>query len=202
MSYMSGLILRVADVDRFVAGWNDFGKQTFLDAGATSARISQSVFAGEDAGNIGIASEWDSIDVAIEAPAAILNIPESAEMMKSAGAEMLRRSLMRVQATRGSLEGKYGSLVVGTGDPATPEQMEANADAFWGHLQGAGNGAVWAQAVAAGPMTGAYLTMSLSDSVDQLMAAGQEAFADPAIQQILASMNFQLTGRSLFKVLG
>ena len=202
MSYMSGLILRVADVDRFVAGWNDFGKQTFLDAGATSARISQSVFAGEDAGNIGIASEWDSIDVAVEAPAAILNIPESAEMMKSAGAEMLRRSLMRVQATRGSLEGKYGSLVVGTGDPATPEQMEANADAFWGHLQGAGNGAVWAQAVAAGPMTGAYLTMSLSDSVDQLMAAGQEAFADPAIQQILASMNFQLTGRNLFKVLG
>ena len=199
---MSGLILRVADVDRFVAGWNDFGKQTFLDAGATSARISQSVFAGEDAGNIGIASEWDSIDVAIEAPAAILNIPESAEMMKSAGAEMLRRSLMRVQATRGSLEGKYGSLVVGTGDPATPEQMEANADAFWGHIQGGANGAMWAQAVAAGPMTGAYLTMSLSDSVDQLMAAGQEAFADPAIQQILASMNFQLTGRSLFKVLG
>ena len=202
MAYMSGLILRVADVDRFVAGWNDFGKQTFLDAGATSARISQSVFAGEDAGNIGIASEWDSIDVAIEAPAAILNIPESAEMMKSAGAEMLRRSLMRVQATRGSLEGKYGSLVVGTGDPATPEQMEANADAFWGHIQGGANGAMWAQAVAAGPMTGAYLTMSLSDSVDQLMAAGQEAFADPAIQQILASMNFQLTGRSLFKVLG
>ena len=202
MSYMSGLILRVADVDRFVAGWNDFGKQTFLDAGATSARISQSVFAGEDAGNIGIASEWDSIDVAIEAPAAILNIPESAEMMKSAGAEMLRRSLMRVQATRGSLEGKYGSLVVGTGDPATPEQMEANADAFWGHIQGGANGAMWAQAVAAGPMTGAYLTMSLSDSVDQLMTEGQKAFADPAIQQILASMNFQLTGRSLFKVLG
>jgi hypothetical protein len=202
MSYMSGLILRVADVDRFVAGWNDFGKQTFLDAGATSARISQSVFAGEDAGNIGIASEWDSIDVAIEAPAAILNIPESAEMMKSAGAEMLRRSLMRVQATRGSLEGKYGSLVVGTGDPATPEQMEANADAFWGHIQGGANGAMWAQAVAAGPMTGAYLTMSLSDSLDQLMTEGQKAFADPAIQQILASMNFQLTGRSLFKVLG
>jgi hypothetical protein len=202
MSYMSGLILRVADVDRFVAGWNDFGKQTFLDAGATSARISQSVFAGEDAGNIGIASEWDSIDVAIEAPAAILNIPESAEMMKSAGAEMLRRSLMRVQATRGSLEGKYGSLVVGTGDPATPEQMEANADAFWGHIQGGANGAMWAQAVAAGPMTGAYLTMSLSDSLDQLMTEGQKAFADPAIQQILASLNFQLTVRSLFKVLG
>ena len=202
MSYMSGLILRVADVDRFVAGWNDFGKQTFLDAGATSARISQSVFAGEDAGNIGIASEWDSIDVAIEAPAAILNIPESAEMMKSAGAEMLRRSLMRVQATRGSLEGKYGSLVVGTGDPAAPEQMEANADAFWGHIQGGANGAMWAQAVAAGPMTGAYLTMSLSDSLDQLMTEGQKAFADPAIQQILASLNFQLTVRSLFKVLG
>ena len=31
MAYMSGLILRVADVDRFVASyWNDFGKQQFL----------------------------------------------------------------------------------------------------------------------------------------------------------------------------
>ena len=38
---------------------------------------------------------------------------------------------------------------------------------------------MWAQAVAAGPMTGAYLTMSLSDSVDQLMTEGQKAFADP-----------------------
>ena len=84
MSYMSGLILRVADVDRFVAGWNDFGKQQFLDLGATSARISQSVFAGEDAGNIGLASEWDSVDAAMEHPAAVRSNPETAEMMKSA----------------------------------------------------------------------------------------------------------------------
>ena len=202
MSYMSGTILRVADVDQFVSDWNDFAKQLHLDAGATSARISQSVFSGEDAGTIGLACEWDTLDAAMEFPGKIRSNAQIAEMMKSTGVEVLRRSMMRVQATRGSLEGKYGSLVVGTGDPATPEQMEANADAFWGHLQGAGNGAVWAQAVAAGPMTGAYLTMSLSDSVDQLIAAGQKAFADPAIQQILASMNFQLTGRNLFKVLG
>ena len=199
---MSGTILRVADVDQFVSDWNDFAKQLHLDAGATSARISQSVFSGEDAGTIGLACEWDTLDAAMEFPGTMRSNAQAVEMMKSTGVEVVRRSVMRVQATRGSLEGKYGSLVVGTGDPATPEQMEANADAFWGHLQGAGNGAVWAQAVAAGPMTGAYLTMSLSDSLDQLMTEGQKAFADPAIQQILASMNFQLTGRSLFKVLG
>ena len=202
MSYMSGTILRVADVDQFVSDWNDVGKQLHLDAGATSTRISQSVFAGEDAGNVGIACEWDTLDVAMEFPGTIRSNAQAIEVMKSHGAEVLRRSVMRVQATRGSLEGKYGSLVVGTGDPATPEQMEANADAFWGHIQGGANGVMWAQAVAAGPMTGAYLTMSLSDSVDQLMTEGQKTFADPAIQQILASMNFQLTGRSLFKVLG
>ena len=202
MSYMSGTILRVADVDQFVSDWNDVGKQLHLDAGATSARISQSVFAGEDAGTVGIACEWDTLDVAIEGPGTIRNSAQAIELMKSAGVEVVRRSLLRVHVTRGSLEGKYGSLVVATGDPATPEQMEANADAFWGHIQGGGNGAQWAQAVAAGPMTGAYLTMTLSDSLDQLMAASQKAFADPANQQMMASLNFQLTGRNFFKVLG
>ena len=202
MAYMSGLILRVADVDRFVAGWNDFGKQQFLDLGATSARISQSVFAGEDAGNIGLASEWDSIDAAMEHPAAVRSNPETAEMMKSAGVETLRRSLLLIQGTRGSLEGKYGSLLVGTGDPATPEQLEANADAFWGQMQDGTNGIQWHQAVAAGPMTGAYLTMTLCDSADQLMVASQKMFANPEIQQMMAAQNFQLTGRNLFKVLG
>ena len=33
MTYMSGVIVRVADMDRFVSGWNDFGKQLHLDAG-------------------------------------------------------------------------------------------------------------------------------------------------------------------------
>ena len=202
MAYMSGLIVRVGDMDRFVSGWNDFGKQQFLDAGATSARISQSVFAGEDAGNVGIASEWDSIDVAMEAPAAIRNSPESAEMMKSAGVETLRRSLLVVQTTRGSLEGKYGSLLVGMGDPATPQQTEDNAEAFWAQMQEGANGIQWNQAVAAGAMTGAYLTMTLSDSLDQLMAASQKMFAQPEIQQLMASQNFQLAGRNLFKVLG
>ena len=202
MTYMSGLIVRVADMDRFVSGWNDFGKQQFLDAGATSARISQSVFAGEDAGNVGIASEWDSLDAAMEAPGAIRNSAESVEMMKAAGVETLRRSLLLVQATRGSLEGKYGSLLVGTGDPATPEQSEANADAFWGQMQDGANGIQWHQGVAAGAMTGAYLTMTLCDSLDQLMAASQKMFANPEIQQMMAAQNFQLAGRNLFKVLG
>jgi len=202
MAYMSGLILRVADVDRFVAGWNDFGKQQFLDLGATSARISQSVFSGEDAGNIGLASEWDSIDAAIEHPAAVRSNPETAEMMKAAGVETLRRSLLVIQATRGSLEGKYGSLLVGTGDPATPEQTEENAETFWGQMQEGANGIQWHQAVAAGAMTGAYLTMTLSDSLDELMAASQKMFAQPEIQQLMASQSFQLTGRNLFKVLG
>ena len=199
---MSGLIVRVGDLDRFVSGWNDFGKQQFLDAGATNARISQSVFAGEDAGNVGIASEWDSIDVAMEAPAAIRNSPESVEMMKSAGVETLRRSLLVVQTTRGALEGKYGSLLVGMGDPATPQQTEENAETFWGQMQEGANGIQWHQAVAAGAMTGAYLTMTLSDSLDQLMAASQKMFAQPEIQQLMASQNFQLAGRNLFKVLG
>ena len=66
--------------------------------------------------------QWNSLTIRSNA--------QAIEVMKSHGAEVLRRSVMRVQATRGSLEGKYGSLVVGTGDPATPEQMEANVMPF------------------------------------------------------------------------
>jgi len=34
------------------------------------------------------------------------------------------------------------------------------------------------------------------------MASSQRMFANPEIQQMMAAQNFQLTGRSLFKVLG
>jgi hypothetical protein len=88
------------------------------------------------------------------------------------------------------------------GDPATPQQTEDNAEAFWGQMQEGANGIQWHQAIAAGAMTGAYLTMTLSDSLDQLMAASQKMFAQPEIQQLMASQNFQLAGRNLFKVLG
>ena len=176
MDYMSGVIVRVADMDRFVSGWNDFGK--LVASGCRRPRAdTQSVFAGEDAGNVGVATEWDSVDAAMEAPAAVRYSPQAAELMKSAGAEVLRRSLLLVQATRGSLEGKYGSLLVGTGDPATPEQSEANADVFWGQMQDGANGDQWHQGVAAGAMTGAYLTMTLCDSLDELMVASQKNVA-------------------------
>jgi hypothetical protein len=202
MSYMSGLIVQMSGLDEFVAGWNAFGKQQFLDAGATNARLSQSVMAGEGAGNVAVSSRWDSIDKAMEAASTIRANPETAAMMKSAGVQTLRRSLLAVQAERGTSQGKYGTMLTGIGDPATPEQLRANADTFYGHMQDSVNGITWMQAVAAGPMTGNYVTISMCDSLDQLMEASQKMFAMPEIRQMMASQNFQLTGRSMFKVLG
>ena len=202
MSYMSGLVVRMSGEDEFVAGWNDFGKQQFLDAGATSARITQSVMAGEGAGTVGIATSWDSIDKAMEAPSALRANTAIATLLKSAGVQTLRRSLLAVQAERGTLEGKYGTMLAGVGAPATPEQLQANADTFYGHMQESANGITWMQAVAAGSKTGNYVTISMCDSLDQLMETSQKMFAMPEIQQMMASQNFELTNRSMFKVLG
>ena len=59
------------------------------------------------------------IDAAMEHPAAVL------EQSRDGSDEGARRGnaakKLSVWRTRSSLEGKYGSLLVGTGDPATPE---------------------------------------------------------------------------------
>ncbi|MEC7844780.1 MAG: hypothetical protein VX594_05320, partial [Actinomycetota bacterium] len=57
----------------------------------------------------------------------------------------------------------------------------------------------WTQGIAAGALTGMYLTVSTSDSLDDLMSASTQMFADPDIQGRMAEMGFQLIQRSLFR---
>ena len=62
VGYLSGLVIRVSDQSRFEADWNAFTRDMFLASGATRARALQNVMGGEQAGEINIACEWDSLD--------------------------------------------------------------------------------------------------------------------------------------------
>lgn len=197
MTYMSGLIVRAADTGRLLADIDAFGRAAFEEAGAQNLWITQNVMAGESAGEIGIAADWDSVDTAVTAPDEMRAMPEFVESMQAAGIQTLRRSLMDVRMERGTLDGKFGSLIVSAGNLA--EDEEATADAIWAHMEKGTNGIRWTQAVAAGPLTGMYVTISTSDSLDALMAASNQMFADPAILEMMAEQNFQLIQRSLFR---
>ena len=65
MTYMSGLIVRAADTERLLADMDAFGRAAFEEAGAQNLWITQNVMAGESAGEIGIAADWDSVDLSL-----------------------------------------------------------------------------------------------------------------------------------------
>ena len=122
MTYMSGLIVSAADTGRLLADMDAFGRAAFEEAGAQNLWITQNVMAGEAAGEIGIVADWDSVDTAVTAPDDLRAMPEFVESMQAAGIQTLRRSLMDVRMERGTLDGKFGSLIVSAGNLAEDEE--------------------------------------------------------------------------------
>ena len=96
MSYMAGLVVRASNVEKLLEDMNSFGRQAFMDAGATDMWITQSVMAGDGYGEIFITSDWDSIDAAVSAPDELRARPEFIDAMQNAGIQTLRRSLMQI----------------------------------------------------------------------------------------------------------
>ena len=202
MAYLSGLVVRVSDQNKFEEDWNAFGRQMFLDSGATTARVAQNVMGGDQAGEINIACTWDSLDLAIRAPGDLRKNPQMAATMQASGVQTLRRSLMLVDAERGVQEGEFLSMLVTSADQADPAKMEANADAFWTHMESGANGIMWCRGLAAGPLNGLYIALTASDSADALMAASAAMFADASVQQMMAEQNAQMVGRAMMRVIG
>ena len=202
MTYMSGLIVRAADENRLLSDMNALGRKAFEDAGAKNMWITKSVMAGEAAGEITLSTDWDSIDAAVTAPDDLRARPDIVETMQAAGVQTLRRSLLQVRADRGELDGEFGSMLVSSGAQVDQETIDATVDAIWAHLRSGANGVRLAQAIAAGPLTGLNITISTSDSLDALMAASAQMFAEPSIQSMMAEQHFQLIQRSLFRNIG
>ena len=199
MTYMSGLIVRASDTNRLVADLESFGREAFQEAGATNLWVTQNVMAGEGAGEIGIACDWETVDAAVRAPDDMRAEPRFVEAMQAAGIQTLRRSLLNIITERGTLDGEFGSMIVSAGAPADQATMDASADAIWGHIEKGANGIRWGQGIAAGALTGMYITISTTDSLDDLVAASNEMFADPQILTMMGEQGFQLIQRAMFR---
>ena len=202
MAYLSGVVVRVSDQDKFEEDWSSSSRQMFLDSGATSVRVAQNVMGGDQAGEINIACTWDSLDLALRAPGDLRKNPEMIATMQASGVQTLRRSLMLVDAERGVQEGEFLSMLVTSADQADPATMDANADAFWTHMESGANGIMWCRGLAAGPLNGLYIALTASDSADALMAASAAMFADASVQQMMAEQNAQMVGRAMMRVIG
>ena len=202
MAYLSGLVVRVSDQNKFEEDWNSFGRQMFLDSGATTARVAQNVMGGDQAGEINIACTWDSLDSAMRAPGDLRKNPQMVETMQASGVQTLRRSLMLVDAERGVQEGEFLSMLVTSADQADAATMEANADAFWAHMESGTNGIMWCRGLAAGALNGLYIALTAADSADALMAASAAMFADAGVQQLMVEQNAQMVGRAMMRVIG
>ena len=202
MSYISSLTLKVADLDKFVSGWNDYGKEASLRY-ASDVWASQAIMAGERAGEISVIYHWVSIDAAMEGVVALRNDDGIIKTLSESGSETVRRVLVRVDAERGGRNGKYTTLLTSTGDPITPEAQTAAVDRVWEVVsRHGGNGQMWGQVLSGGPMTGTFVLATMADSLDLLLEGTAEIMASSEQQQFLAEHNATLTGRIMSRRLG
>ena len=63
------------------------------------------------------------------------------------------------------------------------------------------NGMRFLHSIAGGEMTGAWLNVTYTDSVDALMAGSREVFTDPEVLANMAKSNIQLVSRSISRML-
>ncbi|MFT5267018.1 MAG: hypothetical protein ACI88C_000440 [Acidimicrobiales bacterium] len=202
MSYMSVLQCRMADLSSFSEAWNGWAKEFSLSTGATGARLSQTMLGGDQAGMILISFDWESIDAAMTGLAAMNNDGRVVDSFKNAGVAVQGRSLMHIDQERGAPEGAYFSAIMMTGSPISPEEQTLDIDRNYGILSHYSvNGMRLMQAVAAGEMTGAFLNVTYTNSLDQLMVGSKEVFSNPEMLAQMQKHDIQIHRRSFSRML-
>ena len=179
MSVMTIAVTAVQDLNGFVDASNSYGKQRVLDMGCKHTSIAKIVMGGEAAGLCGVSFEWESVDAAIAGSNAINSDGQMLQMMGDCGVSVVRRSVLEILAERGETRptSGFGTAVYMSGN-ISAEGM----DTAWGHMQAGANGLQLNRAIANGiaPWTG--LVVTFADSVDDLLGAAVNAWADTSMQ--------------------
>ncbi|MBT6274208.1 MAG: hypothetical protein HOI95_08755 [Chromatiales bacterium] len=200
--FMNGLVLGVKDVPLFVSQWNSYGHELYLKGGAIQAQIAQNVMGGDAAGEINVVSMWDSIDVSMRAISELRVNPQISEGLHAAGVTTLRRSLFAVDNERGQCEGEFSSLLAVRGESADKATLNANADAFWSFLQKGANGQRLGRGIAGSQLYGMHISVVYTDSLDALVAASNDMWADSSIQERIEKLSAQPVSRYFYRMLG
>ena len=179
MSVMTIAVTAVQDLNGFVDASNSYGKQRVLDMGCKHTSIAKIVMGGEAAGLCGVSFEWESVDAAIAGSNAINSDGQMLQMMGECGESVVRRSVLEILAERGETRptSGFGTAVYMSGNISAE-----GIDNGWRHMQEGANGLMISRAIANGmaPWTG--LIMTFADSVDDLLSAAANAWADTAMQ--------------------
>jgi len=179
MSVMTIAVTAVQDLDGFVEASNSYGKQRVLDMGCKHTSITKIIMGGEAAGLVGVSFEWESVDAAIAGSNAVNSDSQLMQMMGDCGVSVVRRSVLEILAEFGETRptSGFGTAVYMSGN-ISAEGM----DTAWGHMQAGANGLQLNRAIANGiaPWTG--LVVSFADSVDDLLGAAVNAWADTSMQ--------------------
>ena len=179
MSVMTIAVTAVQDLNGFVDASNSYGKQRVLDMGCKHTSIAKIVMGGEAAGLCGVSFEWESVDAAIAGSNAINSDGQMFQMMGDCGVSVVRRSVLEILAERGETRPTRG---FGTAVYMSGNISAEGIDNGWRHMQEGANGLMISRAIANGmaPWTG--LIMTFADSVDELLGAAANAWADTAMQ--------------------
>ena len=164
--------------------------------------MSQTMLGGEQAGIVMISFDWDSIDTAMSGLTAMNNEERVVSAFKAAGVVPQGRSLMQIDQERGVPEGSYFSAIMMTGSPIPPADQARDMDRNYGILSNYSvTGMRLMQAVAAGEMTGSYLNVTYTNSLDQLMIGSKEVFSNPEMLAQMQKYNIQVHRRSISRML-
>ena len=179
MSVMTIAVTAVQDLNGFVDASNSYGKQRVLDMGCKHTSITKIIMGGEAAGLVGVSFEWESVDAAIAGSNAVNSDSQLMQMMGDCGVSVVRRSVLEILAEFGETRptSGFGTAVYMSGN-ISAEGM----DTAWGHMQAGANGLQLNRAIANGiaPWTG--LVVTFADSVDDLLGAAVNAWADTSMQ--------------------
>ena len=80
--------------------------------------------------------------------------------------------------------------------------MDADADAFWSYMKMGGNGQRLGRCIASSQLFGMNISVMYTDSLDALVAATNNMWADSSIQQRLKQRDVQPVSRFFYRMLG
>ena len=163
-----------------------------------ASRVAGSVaLTGPNVGSFTLSTMWDSSDACFAAREKVLGSTEMQTAMTAAQAQPLSFSIGTVFGERGNCEGSHVVAVVGSSSNPTDQGRQKLYDVTERLLVGnsACNGFRSVRMVAAGEITGAFLNIFYTDSVDGFLVGSAASLTDQEFQAARAEVGGEIHDR-------
>lgn len=179
----------------------DLARRVYGAEGAS--RVAGSIaLTGQNVGSFTLSTMWDSSDACFAAREKILGSAEIQATMAAAQTKPLSFGVGTVVGERGNCEGSYVVAVVGSSSNPTDQGRQKLYDVTERLLVGNGacNGFRSVRMVAGGEMTGAFLNIFYTDSVDGFLAGSAASLTDQDFQAARADVGGEIHDRIISRM--